>query len=217
MGIKQTVRLVPASFFRFLLWLTRTWKKITGFSGKSQILLYNRLMTIDEEIAELKARISTMYDDSPYYLGEDYETIQLDVLRSYMNTERAVELMIMIYFSIGLPLKTQKQFSMLSVEFNLLFKSVGFMDKVRYLENKVFKSEKQIEAYKKLNTYRNDFAHPDTFSLKRKYSTEDPQSKQKLRDLYRHLKYVNELTNNWFTGSGVYKAYVDMMSKLPVV
>lgn len=162
-------------------------------------------MKIDKEIESLKIELDSVEDTHPDYMNENLKELQTRVLAVHAHLESVLESIIwqqimkeedelIFNFNRGLPVSFQhKSLSVTTTSIKLMEK-ITFRNKIDIV--KEFNDNIPDETLKKINRYRNEFAHTKGFDLRKKYNTTS-KAKQNVRDLLRCLSRGWEDMNNY--------------------
>jgi len=141
--------------------------------------------TIDKEIDELIDEIDFQGDVHPAYLSTELRTLQVRVISAHARLENSLETRIVYQFA-----KENNFNAFQSSLSDILSDYISFRNKIEIV--KEYNDNFPIEILLKVNTYRNEFAHPDGTKLRKEYNRSTPSGKINIRNLLRCLKLANE-------------------------
>ena len=158
---------------------------------------------IDEEIKNLGSYLNALESIHPDYTGLKLKKLQGRVLTAHAHLEEIVNILIgykiakafgRSYFKMSTPSK-----ALINLFLQPLLNNISFRNKIEIIEKyKDIKTE-LIKALRKVNGYRNEFAHPKGSKLREKYKSNSPKGKQNIRDLFRCLVKANNELNKYFS------------------
>lgn len=150
---------------------------------------------IDQEIRNLKYKLDSIEDTHPDYIGKDLKDLQTRALSVHAHLEAVLETIILsqvmkeenelcFTFTHGLPtLIMSKSMSATSTSIKLMEK-ISFINKIDII--KEFDDRIPEKSLNKVNKYRNEFAHPKGFNLRKEYDITS-KGKENTRNLLRCL------------------------------
>ncbi len=167
-------------------------------------------MTIDEEIKnfflEIEIREQLMPDNSlPEYLKKIQHYILLT--HSDLDIDMLVRILSQIRYEAGDGLNNETWDKINLLILNSL-DEIPYMPKLNIVENYGDLSKPLIEALRKLNTLRNEFAHPKIDILIKKYDIKTQNGKDQIQSLIRALKNARDLFLEHTEKSEACKFYV---------
>lgn len=144
-------------------------------------------MTIDEEIEQHKQTLLSRESTHPDYLPPEILELQNRVIITHARLGISMGNVVLLKLKETLaPLDEEKWKQVLFVVAPLL-DNTSYMGRLRTLEMYDDSPAGLLEALKKVNSYRIEFAHPEGMELRKKYNHSDSKAKQRIRDLLRGL------------------------------
>jgi len=176
-------------------------------------------ITIDKEIENLKNELDARDDTHPDYLLPELKDLQTRTLAMHAHLEASLELIILSRIAkeineedFSRALITRSPITIIPRQFFLnptvykLMNRLSFWEKLQIV--KEFDNEIPASSLEKVNSYRNEFAHPKGMNLRNKYDYNKKESKINIRNLLRCLVQANKKMDVY-----ILKSFPDITSK----
>ena len=168
-------------------------------------------MKINEEInrffLEGRLRDKIMPHDSfPKYLQEIQHRVML--AHSDLDVDMLVRILSQIRFEAGKAL-SNNAWSKINLLIQDSLRAIPYMFKVSIIKSYGDVSDELEQVLIKVNTYRNEFAHPRARFLLKKYDAKTKEGKVELRNLTRAMKKARDLFLEHAESSEACKYYVE--------
>lgn len=155
-----------------------------------------RRKAIDEEIDELKNELDNLGDIHPAYLTPELRELQARVISTHAHLEELLEIRIGYQFrKEGIIKKGEDGTDVYFSQdfYRILSNYVSFRNKIEIV--KEYNDNFPVNNLLKVNSYRNEFAHPKGMKLRDKYNYSTSSGKINIRDLLRCLILANKAAN----------------------
>jgi len=159
-------------------------------------------ITIDKEIENLKNELDIRDDTHPDYLPPELKDLQARVLAAHAYLESTLELIISSRIAkeineedlrraqiVSIPITIIPRSLFLNLTVSRLMNRLSFWEKLQVV--KEFDNEIPASSLEKVNSYRNEFAHPKGMNLRNKYDYSKKEGKINIRNLLRCLTQTN--------------------------
>lgn len=156
------------------------------------------MVSIDEEIEQLKKSLDSLEDTHPDYISSRLKELQTKVLAAHAHLENALETRIYMQLKRSLaPIVDEHWFKAISIVEPML-NALSYRNKIEIVKSYNDETPGLIKALEKVNKYRIEFAHPKGMKLRNKYDIRDPKCKENIRDVLRCLYNAKREMDNYF-------------------
>ncbi len=176
-------------------------------------------ITIDKEIENLKDKLDARDDTHPDYLPPELKDLQARALAMHAYLEASLEIIILSRIAkdideedfrraqtIHIPITIIPRHLFLNPTVYKLMNRLSFWEKLQIV--KEFDNKISISSLEKVNSYRNEFAHPKGMNLRNKYDYNKKNGKINIRNLLRCLVRANREMDAY-----ILKSFPNIISK----
>lgn len=155
--------------------------------------------SVDDEINQLNVDLKKRLNlrDAPKSIAD----LQFSVLSAHSSLEKKLEERILNQLEIEIPKERLVTWRAIDLWSNVLMTSLSFMNKLDIVNRYRDADDGLYKKCRKLNGFRNEFAHSSSEDLSKKYNKTSADGKQNLRNLLRNLNDCLSDFDNYLSDS----------------